>query len=104
MLHELEIEALPKDLPHNLIVDISKLSALDSQILVKDISLPAGVVLLSGPEEVVAAISVAQEEPEEAAPAPSIADIELSVEKGKKEEEGAPGEPAPEKKEDKNKK
>lgn len=91
VLHELEIEALPKDLPHHIDVDISSLANLDSQILAKDLKLADGVTLISGPDEVIAAISVAQEEPEEA-PTASIADIELSVEKGKKEEEGAEGE------------
>jgi large subunit ribosomal protein L25 len=84
VLHEVEIEALPKDLPKELTIDISSLVSNDSQILAGDIKLPAGVTLLTGPEEVVASISVYVEEVEEAA-APSIADIELSVEKGKEE-------------------
>ncbi len=42
VLHELEIEAMPKDLPHELKVDISALAALDSQILAQDIKLPSG--------------------------------------------------------------
>ncbi|MBX4198020.1 50S ribosomal protein L25 [Candidatus Parcubacteria bacterium] len=91
VLHELEIEALPKDLPHDLKVDISLLAALDSQVLAKDIKLPDGVTLISEPDEVVASIFVPQEEPEEA-PEASIADIEVVGAKGKEEvvgEEGA---------------
>jgi len=99
VLHELEIEAMPKDLPRELVIDISPLATLESQILAKDIPLPSGVTLISGPEEVVAAIAEVKEEVEE--PVKSIEDIEIVGEKGKKEEEGeaeAGETPAPEKK------
>jgi large subunit ribosomal protein L25 len=86
VLHEVEVEALPKDLPHDIKVDISALSTLDSQILAENIPLPAGVTLLAEPEEVVAAISVAEEEKEPAGPV-DISTIEVEK-KGKKEEEG----------------
>ncbi len=87
VLHELEIRALPKNLPHDLIVDISSLVALDSQILIKDLKLPTGVESVLGPEEVVAAVSEAVEEIiEEAAPV-DLSEIEVEK-KGKKEEEG----------------
>src|SRR6185436_3784218 len=42
-LHEVEVEALPKDLPHTLVVDISKLETLEDNVFVSDIKLPAGV-------------------------------------------------------------
>lgn len=85
VLHEIEIEALPKDLPHDIKIDISALVDLDSQILAQDIVLPAGVTLITEPEEVVAAISVAEEEKEETATV-DLASIEVEK-KGKKEEE-----------------
>ncbi len=90
VLHELEIEAMPKDLPHHLTVDTAALVNVDSQILAKDIPLPAGVVLISGADEVVAAIAVAKEEVEE--PTKTIDDIEVVGAKGK--EEAAEGEAA----------
>lgn len=93
VLRELDIEAMPKDLPHELTVDISALATLDSQILAKDIKLPAGVTLITGPEEVVAAVAEVKEEVEE--PTKTIEDIEVVGEKGKKEEEGETAE-APE--------
>ncbi len=83
VLHELEVEAFPKDLPKNVAVDISVLKDLESQILAKDIKLPTGVALITDPEEVVASISVTEEE--EAAPAADLASIEVAK-KGKKEE------------------
>ena len=87
VLHELEIESLPKDLPHNVTVDIGSLATLDSQILAKDIALPTGVTLITGPEEVVAAITEAKEEEEESKPI----DLE-SIEVEKKGKEAAEGE------------
>lgn len=86
VLHEIEVEALPKDLPHDITIDIGALKDLDSQILAQDISLPVGVALLADPEDVVAAISVAEEEKEEAVSS-DISSIEVEK-KGKKEEEG----------------
>lgn len=86
VLHELEIRALPKNLPHDITVDISSLVALDSQILIKDLKLPTGVESVLEPEEVVAAITEAGEEVVE-----EVAPIDLSAieveKKGKKEEE-----------------
>ncbi|MES2416166.1 MAG: 50S ribosomal protein L25 [Patescibacteria group bacterium] len=85
VLHEVEIEALPKDLPHNLVVDISKLETVDSQILVSDIVLPKGVTMITPSEEVVASIALQKEEVEESAPV-DLSAIEVEK-KGKKEEE-----------------
>ena len=91
VLHEVEIEALPKDLPRDIKLDIAPLATLESQILAKDIVLPAGVTLITGPEEVAAAIAVAKEEVEEVVPK-SIEDIEVVGQKGKEETaEGAEG-------------
>lgn len=90
VMHELEVEAEPKNLPHNLVVDISKLDTLESQLHVSDIALPAGVIAKADAEEVVAMISVAKEEPVEEA-VTDISQIEISEERGKKEEE-APAE------------
>ncbi len=88
VVHELEIEALPKDLPHGITVDISALATLESQVLVQDLKLPAGVKALAKPEDVVASITVAQEEKEETPVDLSAIEVEK---KGKKDEEGAEG-------------
>lgn len=84
VIHEIEIEALPKDLPRALKVDVSGLVALEDQFLVKNIRLPHGVKILAKNDEVVALIETPKEEIEE--PQISIADIEVEK-KGKKEEE-----------------
>ncbi len=99
VMHELEIEVEPKDLPHSISVDISKLTGLDSQIKIADLKLPASAKITLDLDEVVAMIDVAKEEEAEA-PVADITAIEISEERGKKEEEGEAGAaPAAEKKE-----
>ncbi|MDE1924607.1 MAG: 50S ribosomal protein L25 [Patescibacteria group bacterium] len=89
VMHELELECEPKDLPQAIHVDVSKLATLEDQIKVSDLKLPASAKISVDLDEVVAMISVAQEEVEEAAPA-DLSAIEISEERGKKEEEAAP--------------
>lgn len=90
VMHELEIEVLPKDLPQAFHVDISKLVTLEDKITVKDLVLPPSAIITADLEEVIAMIDVAKEEPVEEAPV-DLTQIEMSVEKGKKEEEGTEG-------------
>lgn len=90
VVHDLEIEALPKDLPHAIEVDISVLVDFDSQIKVKDIKLPTGVTAILDEDEVVALVAAAKEEVEEAPAVIDMAAIEISEKKGKKEEEEIP--------------
>lgn len=85
--HEIGIEALPKDLPHGIEVDISGLVALEDQIKASDIKLPSGVSLTADPEDVIALVTAAKEETEEAPTEIDMSAIELSEKKGKKEEE-----------------
>ncbi len=89
VLRELEIEAAPKDLPHELTVDISSLTELTSVILAKDIKISPAVTLITGPEDIVASISVAKEEVEEVKPVDMSA-IEVQK-KGKEAKEGEEG-------------
>lgn len=84
-LQEIEISALPKNLPHNIEVDISILALLGDQIHAKDLKLPTGVTMLTDGEEVVAVISSIKEEVEETAPV-DLSTIEISEERGKKED------------------
>ncbi|OGG48122.1 hypothetical protein A2761_00615, partial [Candidatus Kaiserbacteria bacterium RIFCSPHIGHO2_01_FULL_51_33] len=88
VIHEVEVEAIPKDLPHEIEVNISKLENFESKIEVKDITVPTGVKILAKPDEVVALVSEAKEEELEVAPeAVDLSAIE--VEKRGKEEEAA---------------
>ena len=87
VLYELEIEALPEDLPHDLTTDISKLTNLNDQIFVSDIKLPHGVAVINNPTDVVASIVAQVEEKEEVVEPVDLSAIEVEK-KGKKEEEG----------------
>lgn len=89
VMHELEITVEPAGLPHAILVDISKLATLEDQIKVSDLALPKDADISVDPDEVVAMISVAKEETEEA-PA-DISSIEISEDRGKKEEEDEAG-------------
>ena len=57
-LHELELEALPLEMPSFLTVDRSVLHAADSVIRAADIQLPTNVSLVTDPEALVARIVV----------------------------------------------
>ena len=89
VLYELEIEAMPKDLPHQIEIDVSSITGFDSQITVADISAPAGVVILNAPEEVVVVAEEAKEEAEAPVEQVDMSAIEVE-EKGKKEEDEVP--------------
>ncbi|MBI2446293.1 MAG: 50S ribosomal protein L25 [Parcubacteria group bacterium] len=45
-MQELEIKALPADLPHEVEVDISSLKTFDDNILIKDVKLPKNIEVL----------------------------------------------------------
>lgn len=87
VLREVEVEALPKNLPHEIKVNISKLAEIGSHITAGDLELPESVKILSKPEEIVAIAEMPKEEKAEEEAAMTIADIEVEK-KGKKPAEG----------------
>ncbi|MCR4333552.1 MAG: 50S ribosomal protein L25 [Patescibacteria group bacterium] len=88
VMYEVEIEADPMNLPHDIKVDLSVLVALDDQIHAKDLVLPEGVLLVTEPGDVVALVQEVVEEKEEEVAAPAdISSIEVEK-KGKEEAEG----------------
>lgn len=86
MLHEIEIEALPKDLPKSISIDISTLVQAGDHIYVRDVKLPPGVTAKTHGDEVIATITEAVEETEESAGPIDFSQIEVEK-KGKKEDE-----------------
>lgn len=86
VLHEIEVECLPGNLPQHIVVDISTLTEIGSVIHVRDIVVPTGVTFSADPDDVVVVISAAEEEVESALEAPDMAAIDVEK-KGKKEEE-----------------
>lgn len=87
VLHEIEVECMPRNLPQHLTVDVSSLAAVGDAIHVRDIKLPTGVTVTADPEDVVVVANAVVEEVEEAPAAVDMAAIEVE-QKGKKEEEG----------------
>jgi len=83
-LHEIEIEVAPAELPHNLVVDLTKLENVGDHITASQITLPASATLITGAEEIVASVTEFVEESAEITPAP-----ETVILTEKKDEEGA---------------
>lgn len=94
-LEKLEVECLPTDLPERITVDISALKQIGNGIRVRDVGLSDNIRVLNDEDEmVVVATAERKEEVEEvvetaAVPAAEAASPEISVDRGKKDEEGA---------------
>ncbi|MEJ7900954.1 MAG: 50S ribosomal protein L25 [Thermomicrobiales bacterium] len=67
VLTEVEVEALPSNLPHQIDVDISHLVSVGDAIHVSDVTLPDDVTVITAPEELIASLvaEAVEEEPEE---------------------------------------
>lgn len=101
---ELEVEAFPMDIPHELTADISKIAAIGQSIPVRDIPFPAGVKALTNPETVVVTVTekMTEEEEQKLAAAPDVSAVKVEAEEKKTErqakregeEGGAPAAPA----------
>lgn len=92
-LERLEVECLPGDLPERINVDIAMLKQIGDLIRVRDVTVSDKIRILADPEETIAVVTIIKEEvtPGAAAAAEGVAaeaaTPELSVERGKKEEE-----------------
>lgn len=87
VMHEIEVETIPSNIPHEIEVDISGLKDFESQIAIKDLKLPNGVEATDDPEETVALVSEPKGEEEEEETTADFSQIEVEK-KGKREEEG----------------
>lgn len=88
-LERLEVECLPTDLPERLEVDISVLKQIGDGIRVHDVVKSDKVTILTDGDEMVAVVTLAKDEAAEGSAVPGAEPTapELSVERGKKEEE-----------------
>lgn len=89
-LERLEVECLPNDLPERIEVDISVLAQIGDGIRVHDVVRSDKVTILTDGDEMVAVVTLPKEEAAEAGavvPGAEPAAPELSVDRGKKEEE-----------------
>jgi large subunit ribosomal protein L25 len=97
-LHAVSVECLPTDLPDHIEVDISGLLQVGDGLHVGDLQVSEKVHILTDPGEMIVVATYAKEEAVEevAAPVEGVVapegeggEPELSVERGKKDEEGA---------------
>ena len=85
-LNQLEVEALPGDLPERIEVDLSGLVKIGDAIHVRDLSLGENVAILSDPDVMVAVATATKEEAAEVVPVAAEGLEPEVIEKGKKEE------------------
>ncbi|MES2059626.1 MAG: 50S ribosomal protein L25 [Patescibacteria group bacterium] len=91
VLHEIEIEAMPKDLPHGLTCDISAIVDFHTHVTAGQIVLPLGVELITDAEEIVAMVAAPKEEKEEEAVAfdPNAVEVEKKGKEANPDEDAA---------------
>lgn len=93
-ISEVEVFALPQDLPPQIEVDISSLEAFGDSLTVKDIKVADGVELQAEEDSIIATVVEPEEEEEEVVES-SVDDVEViskEKEEGPAEEEAAPAE------------
>jgi large subunit ribosomal protein L25 len=77
-LETLAIKVLPTEVPERIEADVTNMEEVGATILVKDLPIPAGVTVLTDPEEVVARISAVTAEPAEEVAATEAAEAEAA--------------------------
>jgi len=87
VMHEIEVRALPKDLPHEITVDLGLLEKIGDRIQVKNIFPPSGVIIRADEDDVLAIIEAPRAE--EVAVAPTAEVVEVKTEQEVKAEEKA---------------
>lgn len=85
--HEIEVNCLPMDIPHEISVDVSKLENLGDSVHVKDLNLGDKVEVLSDPEETLVSVNAVEEFVEQSVEVPDELKTEPTA-------EGAEGEKA----------
>ena len=86
-ISEIEIKALPQDLPHEIEVNVEGLKTFDDAILVKDLKVPPVVEILKEPQEMVAFVAQPEKVEEELEkPVEEKVEEVAEVEKEEKEE------------------
>lgn len=101
-IHEVEVEALPQELPHEILVNVAKLATFEDRILVQDLQVSPGVHVLHPADAIIAQVVPAEKVEEELAKPveENVQDVKLVKEEKKEKEaaEAASQEPAKEKK------
>ena len=61
-MEEIEVEALPTNLPHEIEVDLSAIKEIEESLYVRDLIIPGNCELITDPNTVVATVSAPREE------------------------------------------
>ncbi len=88
-MEEAEVEALPANLPHKLIVDVSGLTEIGQSVFVKDIQTKGNFRILVSPETVIATVSEIPEEEEAASVSVESVVVEGEEKRAEKKSEEA---------------
>jgi large subunit ribosomal protein L25 len=102
-INEVEVEALPAELPHEIEINVENLNEVGQSLHIKDLKIDkAKVEIKNDPEEVVVTVQSAEMKEEIVEEAPTPEDVEATSEKGEEpteestegqaEEKGEPGE------------
>jgi len=97
-MQEIEVEALPSDLPQNIQIDLSGLNDIGQSLYVKDLKITGNFKLLINPKTVIVTITAPITEEQEAAVAQEVdvSAVKVETEEKKKEREAAkPAEAVP---------
>ena len=86
-IQEIQVQALPQNLPHEIVVNLGPLDELGKTILIKDLLLPPGVKILKNPEEIIVQVMESEKIEEELEkPAEEKVEEVKVIEKEKKKE------------------
>lgn len=91
---EIEVEALPADLPHSFVVDVSNLAEIDQSIYVRDITVPENVKVILDAETAIVTVMPPVKEEEIIAPVADVADVVVETEEKKAERDAEKAETA----------
>ncbi len=83
---EVEVEALPANLPHQIEIDLSPLKTFDDMIHIKDLRVGEGVKILAEPDEVVVSVVPPRSEEELAALEEEVEEVKEAERAGEEEE------------------
>jgi large subunit ribosomal protein L25 len=88
-IHEVEVQALPQDLPHEIEVNVAKLATFEDYIFIKDLQVSLSVQVLHDQEAIIAQVVPAEKVEEELAkPAEeNVAQVKVVGEEKKEKEE-----------------
>lgn len=86
-MQEVEVEALPGNIPHNLKVDLTKITKIGESVYIKDLTVPKDVKVLVEPETAVATVTAPMTEEEEAKLAAEVKVEDIKVETEEKKAE-----------------